>query len=200
MVGVMELAREMETRPGVLSVSVTATQPWLDLAELGWSAVVVADGDPELAQATADELAWTMWDRREAYRVDKVPVAEAVAAAMATDGRPVILADGADSTSAGGFGDGNELLRELVRRGDATDAILAITDPVAARTAVAAGVGATVTVTLGGAFMPEFFEPLEVTGRRDGGARRTLFARAARTPGGHRPDRGGPRSTGSVSS
>ena len=46
MVGVMELAREMETRPGVLSVSVTATQPWLDLAELGWSAVVVADGDP----------------------------------------------------------------------------------------------------------------------------------------------------------
>ena len=105
-----------------------------------------------------------MWDRREAYRVDKVPVAEAVAAAMATDGRPVILADGADSTSAGGFGDGNELLRELVRRGDATDAILAITDPVAARRAVAAGVGATVTVTLGGAFMPEFFEPFEVTG------------------------------------
>jgi microcystin degradation protein MlrC len=172
MVGVMELAREMETRPGILSVSVSATQPWLDLSELGWSAIVVADGDPALAQATADELAWTIWERREAYRVVKVPVVEAVAEALATDGRPVVLADAADSPSAGGCGDGNDLLRELLRRGDASDAMLAIADPVAARTAVAAGVGATVTVTLGGAFMPEFYEPLEVTAKvsavRDG--------------------------------
>ena len=164
MVGVMELARAMEARPGILSVSVTPTQPWLDLSELGWSAIVVADGDPALAEATADELAWTIWERREAYRVDKVPVAKAVAEALASDGRPVVLADGADSPSAGGFGDGNELLRELVRRGDATDAMLAITDPAAARAASTAGVGATVTVTLGGAFMPGFYDPLEVTG------------------------------------
>lgn len=163
MVGVMVLAREMETRPGILSVSVTATQPWMDLSELGWSAIVVADGDAGLAQRTADELAWTIWDRREAYRVVKVPVADAVAAALATTGRPVVLADGADSPSAGGFGDGNDLLRELLRRGDATDALLAIADPVAARTAAAAGVGATVTVALGGAFMPAYYGPLDVT-------------------------------------
>jgi microcystin degradation protein MlrC len=50
--------------------------------------------------------------------------------------------------------------------------MLAIADPVAARTAVAAGVGATVTVALGGALRPDFFEPLEVmatvTAVRDG--------------------------------
>jgi microcystin degradation protein MlrC len=163
MVGVMELARAMEARPGILSVSVTATQPWLDLEELGWSAIVVADGDAALAQATADELAWTIWDRRESYRVVKVPVAEAVASALENPGRPVILADGADSPSAGGSGDGNDLLRELLRRGDASGSMLAIADPVAARAAVAAGVGATVTVALGGAYRPDFYEPLDVT-------------------------------------
>lgn len=104
MVGVMELARAIERRPGILSVSVLATQPWMDVAELGWSAVVVADGDAALAQASADELAWMMWDRRAAYRVVKTPLADAVKQAMATEGRPVILADGADSTSAGANG------------------------------------------------------------------------------------------------
>ena len=94
MVGVMSLAREMESRPGILAVGVTPTQPWLDLSELGWSAIVVADGDADLAQATADELAWTIWERRESYRVVKVPVAEAVETALAARDRPVILADG----------------------------------------------------------------------------------------------------------
>src|SRR3954451_7341299 len=162
MVGVMSLARAMETRPGILAVGVTPTQPWLDLSELGWSAIVVADGDPDLAQTTADELAWTIWERRESYRVVKVPVAEAVETALAARARPVILAEGADSPSAGGFGDGNDLLVELLRRGDTTETLLTIADPVAARAAVAAGVGATVRVTLGGAFMPSFYTPVEV--------------------------------------
>src|SRR3954447_17130258 len=48
MVGVMSLARAMETRPGILAVGVTPTQPWLDLSELGWSTIVVADGDADL--------------------------------------------------------------------------------------------------------------------------------------------------------
>ena len=42
------------------------------------------------------------------------------------------------------------------------DTLLAIADPVAARAAVAAGVGATIRVTLGGAFMPAFYTPVEV--------------------------------------
>lgn len=162
MVGVMALARAMEARPGVLSVSVTPTQPWLDVRELGWSAIVVTDGDAALGQATADELAQYIWERREAYRVVKVPIAQAVATALANSDRPVVLADGADSPSAGGFGDGNVLLHELLRRGDATDTLLAITDPVAARAAVTAGVGATVQVTLGGAHMPAYYTPIAV--------------------------------------
>jgi microcystin degradation protein MlrC len=164
MVEVMARAREMERRPGIIAVSVTPTQPWMDVPELGWSVIVVADGDAGLAQATADELAWMIWDRRERYLVTKVPVARAVEEAMATPGRPVVLADGADSPSAGASGDGNDLLRELVRIGYEGDALLAIVDPAAAAACHAAGLGATVTLTLGGALTPETYQPLEVTG------------------------------------
>ena len=171
MVGVMELARGIERRPGILSVSVMPTQPWMDVPELGWSAVVVADGDVALAQSSADELAWTMWERRESYRVVKTPVAHAVQQAMAADERPVVLADASDSTSAGANGDGNVLLRELLRIGYTGTALLTVTDPAAAQAATAAE-GTTVTLSLGGTQTSESFQPLEVTARvealRDG--------------------------------
>lgn len=164
MVEVMARARAMEQRPGIIAVSVTPTQPWMDVRDLGWSVIVVADGDPELAQATADELAWMIWDRRDRYLVTKVPVAEAVRDAIATEGRPVILADGADSPSAGANADGNDLLRELVRIDYQGNALLAIVDPEAAAACHAAGVGATVTLPLGGSRTPDIYRPVEVTG------------------------------------
>ena len=172
MVDVMAKARALETRPGILAVTVTPTQPWMDVAELGWSVTVVADGDAALAQAAADELAWMLWDRRDRFLVEKTPVAEAVRQAIAHEGRPVILADGADSPSAGGKGDGNHLLRELLRIGYDGDAFLNVVDPVAAAACVEAGLGATVTVSVGGALTPDFYEPVTVTGEvitlRDG--------------------------------
>ncbi len=172
MVDVMAKARELETRPGILAVSVTPTQPWMDVAELGWSVTVVADGDPALAQAAADEVAWMLWDRRERFLVEKTPVADAVRMAIAHEGRPVILADGSDSPSAGGNGDGNDLLRELLRVGYVGDALLTVVDPAAAAACVAAGLGATVTVTVGGAITRETYTPVSVTGEvitlRDG--------------------------------
>ncbi len=171
MVGIMELARAIERRPGVISVSVTPTQPWMDVAELGWSAIVVADGDAEMAQAYADELARALWDRRESYRVAKTPIAQAVREA-ATARRPVVLADGSDSTSAGANGDGNELLRQLLQTGYSGTALLTVTDPAAALAATAAGEGAEITIPLGGALTPASFRPIEVTARvealRDG--------------------------------
>jgi microcystin degradation protein MlrC len=181
MVDIMAGARALEQRPGVLCVSVTPTQPWMDVPELGWSVTVVADGDEAIAQDAADELAWRLWERRERFLVTKTSVTDAVAQAMAHEGRPVILADGADSPSAGGNGDGNDLLRELLRVGYAGDALLNVVDPAAAAAGVAAGLGATVTVTLGGYRTPDTYTPVEVTGTvitlRDGRYRTELPVR-----------------------
>jgi len=163
MVAVMARARALEAQPGIIAVSVTPTQPWMDVPELGWSVTVVADGDAEAAQAAADGLARMLWARRERFLVTKVPVDAAVAAAVAHPTGPVILADGADSPSAGGNGDGNDLLRALIAAG-ARDALCTVVDPAAAAACHAAGTGATLTVALGGTITPGLFRPLTVTG------------------------------------
>ena len=155
----------IEREPGILGATIFATQPWMDVAELGWSAVVVADGDRALAQARADELARMAWERREQYLVRKTPIAEAVRQALASAERPFIFADSSDSVTGGAYGDGNILLRTLLESGYGDTALLTLTDPEAAAACHAAGVGSKVTVAVGGKLAPAFYRPVTVTGR-----------------------------------
>ena len=155
----------MEREPGILGATIFATQPWMDVGELGWSAVVVADGDRALAQARADELARMAWERREQFLVRKTPIAEALRQALGSDGRPFVLADSADSVTGGAYGDGNILLRALLETGYDDTALLTLTDPEAAAACHAAGVGREVTVAVGGKLAPAFYRPVRVTGR-----------------------------------
>jgi microcystin degradation protein MlrC len=155
----------VQREPGILGATVFATQPWMDVAELGWSAVVVADGDRALAQARADELARMAWDRRERFLVRKTPIAEAVRQALASAGRPFVFADSADAVTGGAYGDGNVLLRALLETGFTDSALLTLTDPEAAAASHSAGVGGEVTIAVGGKLAPGFFSPVTVTGR-----------------------------------
>src|SRR2546426_1508975 len=47
---------------------------------------------------SVDELAALAWEQRQEFVHTALPVAEAVAQALAIDGRPVVLADMADNT------------------------------------------------------------------------------------------------------
>ena len=60
----MARARTLETGP-VLYASLFPVQPWLDVPDLGFAALVCADGDVAAAQAAADELAGLAWSARE---------------------------------------------------------------------------------------------------------------------------------------
>ena len=74
-----DLAREMETRPGVLAASNFPIQPWLDVPEGGWAVAVVTDDDAAMADRLATELADHAWARRADFcRMDSPPPAEAV--------------------------------------------------------------------------------------------------------------------------
>jgi microcystin degradation protein MlrC len=163
MVEVMALARQAEQAPEILAVSVFATQPWMDVAEYGWSVVVVTNDDLAAGQAVADEIGAQIWEWRDRFLVHKTSVKDALAAAAATIGRPVVLAEGSDSPSAGANGDGNDLLRHLVGGSFTGTALLTVTDPPAAASCAAAGVGAQLDLTLGGRLTPDFFEPLALT-------------------------------------
>jgi microcystin degradation protein MlrC len=159
-------ARELEAQDGVLAVSIFATQPWMDVPELGWSVTVVTDGDLALAQRTADVLAEELWSARRDFDVVKTPIDEALALAhehrRAGRSGPVVVADGSDSPSAGSLGDGNALLSRIVANEDDVEALLLITDPDAARAASEIGAGGTFSGGLGGGLTPRFFAPLTI--------------------------------------
>ena len=158
-------ARELEKTSGVVAISIFATQPWMDVPDIGWSAVVSTDGDVDLAQETADTLARELWDRRDLYDVVKTPISVVLAEAVARDGEggPVVASDGPDSPTAGAAGDGTAMLAEIVATENDVRALMLVCDPVSVDAAMAAGPGAVIDIELGGRFTTEFYSPLAVT-------------------------------------
>ena len=136
----------------VTTVSLACGFPLADIAEMGPGMVAYAR-DQNAADSAADALlglideneaafAGRIWDPREA-------VAEAVVRAARASG-PVVLADTQDNPGGGGTGDSTGLLRALVE-GRATGAVLGLLcDREAAAAAHAAGVGADLSLELGG--------------------------------------------------
>lgn len=165
-------ARAMEADPCVLQASNYPMQPWLDVAEGGWSTIVVTDNDPALAETLADELADLCWSLRDEFQVrEAIGVDEAVLMADAEPEGVVVLSDTGDTVFGGAAGDSNVVLEAMLRLGIKGPALVPMISPRAARQLAAAGEGAEVTIALGGDGAPEFFTPLEVTGtvRKVGG-------------------------------
>ena len=160
-----DLADAMERRPGVVSISVFAGFPLADIHDAGLSVYVATAGDQSLADSLADELVETAWTHRREFLHSAVPVASAVARALASRERPIVLADIADNTGGGAAGDPTEILRELLRAGATETTVACIWDPDAAAACVAAGTGATLTLPVGGKIDPSHGAPLSLTGR-----------------------------------
>lgn len=161
-----DLAREMEKRPGVISASNFPMQPWLDVLEAGWTAVVYTDNDPRLAQELAAELANKAWELRDEFWVsDKLPPEEVIRRAVEAKEGPIIISDGSDSVLAGAPGDSTCLLKEMLKQGIECSAFLPMVDPEVVEEAIAAGIGSEITVLVGGKRDNVFSEPAEVRGR-----------------------------------
>lgn len=158
-------ARAMEQDPRVLQASNYPMQPWLDVAEGGWSAIVVTDNDAPLAERLADELADLVWSMRADFQErEAVSVDDAVRMADAAQRGIVILSDTGDTVFGGAAGDSNVILESMLRLGTTSPTLMPLISPGAVGKLAEAGEGASVTLMLGGDTASEFFEPLEVTG------------------------------------
>ena len=144
------LAREAERRPGVENISLFGGFPFCDRALAGTSVVTLTNDDQRLADDLAREFAATLWEKRKQFLKPLVSVDEAIRIAMAAPRGPVILADVADNPGGGGSGDGTVILQALLAAGATDTAFGIMVDPTVAQEAHAAGVGATITTTLGG--------------------------------------------------
>jgi microcystin degradation protein MlrC len=150
MLEVMEQVFATEQRPGILSVTVATGFPWADVPNMGASVIVVADGDRILAQQTADELGNWIWTRRERWYRAPLTVQEGLAAGQSAGRYPIILADMADNTGGGTPGDSTPVLRAFVEQDLDAALVLYMVDPEVAQQAHAAGVGAHLSVAVGG--------------------------------------------------
>ena len=157
-------ARALEAEPGILSVSVFQVHPTNDLPGLGSGALVVTDGDPARAEREAAAIALELWQRRHAFEPEMFAVDEAVQRGLAIAGGPVLLVDTADCVGGGAAGDSVALLQRLLELRVDAATYLMVVDPEAARHCAAAGIGRTVSLSLGYKLDPSWGKPLPVTG------------------------------------
>jgi microcystin degradation protein MlrC len=157
---------------GALAASVFTGFPHADITNAGLSAVVVTDGDLKLAEDLRDELLGRAWVEREAFVYNIEPLQQSVARAKAMPATqlgegPTVLLDHYDNCASGGTMDTTVALAEILRQGLEDVAAFAIYDPEAVQQAIAAGIGAKVSLSVGGKIamsaIPVESPPLTVT-------------------------------------
>ncbi len=163
MTELMQMAREMEKQPGLLSISIIAGFTYADVPHLGPSVIAVADGDAEKATAAAQAIADAMWKLRAELHVACPTPEAAVRRAIASNRPPVLLIDLGDNIGGGSAGDGTVLLAELVRQ-QARGFIVALHSPSSVEAAKVIGIGAMLELTVGGAVDHKHGEPVTVRG------------------------------------
>ena len=169
MKSLLELAIEIGQQPGILTAEILVGFGWADAPYSSGSVVVIAEDEPHLPHAgrQAKRLAQAMWDQRHNFTFDQEVASsadEAIDLALAAEESCVFIADSGDNPTAGTPGDVPHFLSRLLAK-NVPDAILAgIPDGEAAGACFEAGVGATVSLSLGGKLDTEYGAPLEVTG------------------------------------
>lgn len=151
---VLKFVHELESRPGIVCVTIATGFPWADVPEVGSSVTVVADGDDTLAQQTADELGQWIWTRRQRWYAAPMTVSEGLRRGEETGRFPIILADHADNTGGGSPGDSTEVLQTFIDLQLQAALVLYMVDPEVAEQAHQAGIGNTIRVSLGGKSSP----------------------------------------------
>lgn len=163
---------QVEATDGVLDAAIWVGYAWADEPR-NHAAVVVTGTDLDAVAAGAHRLARDFWDARRqfCFVAPTGSLDECLDRATAAPKRPFFVSDSGDNPTAGGAGDVTWTLQRILRRPqfrrpDGPSVIYAsIPGPDAVRTAVEAGVGATVTVTAGAAVDDRLAPPVTLTGR-----------------------------------
>jgi microcystin degradation protein MlrC len=165
----LRLAKQIEDREIGLAAGMLIGNPFTDVPELQTNVVVtLLGGEEEEKEALqyATEMAELFWVHRDRMRVTLTSIEEAVTATINHHADPendgtVVLVDAADATSSGASGDSNAILAAVLASEFQGRLLAPLVDAPAVQAAIAAGVGNTVTVNLGGTVDPARFNQLE---------------------------------------
>ncbi len=143
---VVALANHWRQAAGITSISLVPGFPYADVPGAG-AAVVVHGADPAIVRQAAEELATAWWEQRSKFTSGGTPLAELPG--KAGQG-PTVLAEICDNPGAGAAGDATHLLRHLLEGQYQKAALAALHDPLSVAACHSAGVGATLTLSIGG--------------------------------------------------
>lgn len=161
----MRQTKALENQHDVLSTSLLLVHPYLDQPQMGSGGLVITDGEMDRAVTLATELAAAYWAMRFELEPTIWQPAAAIAAGRQVAGGPILLVETADCAGGGAAGDSVATLVALLAAGVAEPALVPVVDPAAAALCQAAGVGATVTVSLGHGLDDRWGVPIPVNGR-----------------------------------
>ncbi len=169
--GIYAQVAEVAKLPGVVDAALWVGYAWADEPRCQ-AAVVVTGDDQRTITYETERLARLYWDARDDF-VFVGPTAsldEALERALAEGAsRPFVISDSGDNPTAGGAGDVSWTLGELLEHPDLRDSgrcviHASIFDAEAVAKAVEAGVGATVTLEVGGRIDANACGPVTMTG------------------------------------
>ena len=143
------LRTELERTPGVLDISLHPGFYGADQPEVGFSVVCTTDNDLKLAQQMARKISLAAWKKREEFFIDLVSIEDAVNQAV-KGSEPFALIDEADDPAGGGTAESVFILRGMLAGGITAGGVSTINDPEVVNHMMAAGVGKSIQVRLGG--------------------------------------------------
>ncbi len=160
---------DAEDSESVLAATFFGGFPLADMPDAGASTIVISDNDEKRAEEKAEDIAKLAWEKREAFIYHSRPLSESIARAKKLADYPVLLLDHEDNCGSGGTQDVMAVIREIIYQNLDGVAVAAVFDPEAVEKMRQVGVGAEITLLLGGKIpMPSLFlkaAPLEIRGR-----------------------------------
>lgn len=173
MITLIQALREVEKRQGVMAASYLMGFPWADSSDGTVSVHVVTEGDQNLADDTAKELAELIWNKREEFTfiTEALAPKDALEKAIKSSQsgiKPFYISDSGDNPTAGASSDNTEFLKVILECKEMKKLKKPMIyggfyDPLATK-ACAGKVGETVELEIGASFDTLSSTPVKVTG------------------------------------
>ena len=162
MMSFVKRMQSFEGKDGVLSVSLGHGFPWGDVPECGAKLWVVTNSDLPKAEALAQQLALEFRALRFETYDPPLSIAAALAQARAAPQAPVVLADIGDNAGGGAMSDSTFVLKAMLDAGIGNAVIGSFWDVGAVALCQSAGLGAEITLRIGGKCGPMSGNPVDV--------------------------------------
>ncbi len=176
MKAVVDAATEMESRPGILGISIMAGFSLADFEDAGMSIIVVADqqhpSSITIANEAADQLQAMIISQADGFVYESTPIElslkKATSIAESDGNGPVLLLDHSDNVMSGGTCDTTDILEAALHFGLTNIAAGPIADPASVKKLISTGLEQEVTIELGNksgwVSMGTVRPPLKLTG------------------------------------